>query len=70
MFTDTTLRTNKYVSFINLKQNFEETIFFVEDARFEKKGILLGDYHQILVTNLQGNVSQLEKRINNQILGS
>ena len=25
--------------------------------------------HQILVTNLQGNVYQLERRINNQILG-
>ena len=26
-------------------------------------------YHQILITNLQGNMSQLEGRINNQILG-
>ena len=26
-------------------------------------------YHQILITNLQGNVLKLEGRINNQILG-
>ena len=26
-------------------------------------------YHQILLTNLQGNVLKLEGRINNQILG-
>ena len=26
-------------------------------------------WHQILVTNLQGNVQQLDGRINNQILG-
>ena len=26
-------------------------------------------YHQILITNLQGNMLKLERRINNQILG-
>ena len=26
-------------------------------------------YHQILITNLQGNVLKLEGRINNEILG-
>ena len=44
--------------FLSLISNkiLKKQFFFVEDARFEKKGILLGDYHQILVTNLQGNV--------------
>ena len=49
--------TNKQM-FRSLISNkiLKKQFFFVEDARFEKKGILLGDYHQILVTNLQGNV--------------
>ena len=31
--------------------------------------VFIWSYHQILVTKLQGNVLQLERRINNQILG-
>ena len=39
-----------------------------ENAQTNQVEVIL-IYHQILVTNLQGNVLQLEGRINNQILG-
>ena len=35
---------------------------------YQVKAVIL-IWHQVLTTNLQGNVQQLEGRINNQILG-
>ena len=37
--------------------------------KFREIEVVILIYHQILVTNLQGNALKLEGRINNQILG-